>query len=136
MRAHIDAIRALIPSTFTTYFVDVPTAPTYPYVLIWSSAGTPGMEQALTDERTDIDTQIGATMAAGTPEGVLIVQSAVRAVLMPGGKPKSLTVPGRVAVLRLEDSRPIAVDRDVTIPTTNRFPAYGVDLYRLISTPA
>lgn len=134
MIAEVAAIRALIP--YTTYFVDVPTTPAYPYVLVWSGSGAPGVEQDVTDARTDIDTMVGVTAVAGTADGVLIVQAAVRAVLCPAGQPKSLTVPSRTAVLRLFDSQPVTVDTDVTITATGRHPAYGVDLYRLISVPA
>jgi hypothetical protein len=137
MIAHIAAIRALlVPLGWATYYVDVPDTPALPYVLLWSSAGLPGVEQSVDGARTDIDTTVGLTAVAGTPDGVLIVQKATRGILAPGGLPKSLTVTGRVAVLSLFDSRPIAVDPAVTVPTTNRPVSYGVDVYRLMSVPA
>ena len=46
------------------------------------------------------------------------------------------TVTGRAVWLSLESSEPAAVDRDLTLPDTNRHPAYVVDRYRLISTAA
>ena len=134
MKAHIDAISALVP--YPTYFVDVPSSPTYPYVLLWSSAGAPGREFVLAGVNEDIDEPIGVTAVAATPSGVLTMQKAIRAVLNPGGALLGLVVPGRAASIRLYDSRPIDVDREVSIPSSNRHPALGVDMYRITSTPA
>lgn len=133
MRAHIDAIMAMLaPLGHAVYFVDVPDLPAMPYILVWSSAGTPGREVPLCDERTDLDTQIGVTSVAATPLGALTLSASVRA-LLDGSEP---VTPGRSARLDLADSRPVDVDRQVTIPGSDRHPAYGVDLYRLRSTPA
>lgn len=129
MKAHIDAIRALLVGV-TSYYVTVPTAPTYPYVLLWSSSGTRPVEGVI-ESSSDLTDTIGATCVAGTPDGVLIVRDIVR-TLLDGSHP---TVTGRLTWLNLYDSLPTTVDDDVTIPNGGH-PAYGVDLYRLISTPA
>jgi len=133
VRAHIDAIvTVLAPLGHEVHFVDVPDVPAYPYILLWSSAGVPGREVPLCDQHTDLDTQLGVTMVAATPLGVLRLAGLVRPIL--DGAP--LTVPDRSARLDLVDSRDVQVDRDVTLPQPDRHPAYGVDLYRLRSTPA
>lgn len=140
MLAHVRAIKALLaPLGYDVYFGDavkrgtggmvVPL--TYPYLLLWTSAGLPGVEQAVDDVRLDIDGQVGVTAVATTADGVLIVQNRVRGVLAPGGRAVALTVPGRAAWLRLLDSRPVDIDRAITA-----HPAFSVDVYRLISTPA
>lgn len=134
MIEHVEAIKDLIP--YTTYFVDVPTNPTYPYVLVWTSAGSPGTEPAVCGPGEDIDAVVGLTHVAGTPEGALIVAHATRAVMKPTVGPLRLDVPGHAAWLTFFDSQNVQVDRDVTIPSTNRHPAFVVDLYRLTSTPA
>lgn len=132
MLAHIAAVKALLaPLGYAVYYVDVPEAPTLPYVLLWGTGGTPGPERPLSGP-TDLTDRLGVTCVAGTPEGVLIVAARVRGVL-DGAEP---TVTGRRAWLHLWDSRAVQVDRDVTFPGTNRHPAYGVDLYRLTSAPA
>lgn len=135
MRAHISAIRALIPAAYATYFVDVPDAPTYPYVLLWTSAGAPGLETPVCDTNRDLDAVLGVTHVATTPDGALIATERTRAVLQPGGGILRLSVPGRAAWLKRFDSRDVQVDRDVTLPASNRHPAFAVDLYRLTSTP-
>lgn len=136
MRAHIAAIKALIPSAYTVYFVDVPSAPTYPYVLLWTSAGSPGLEVSACGTNLDIDAVVGVTHVATNPDAALIVTSKVRAALQPNGRILPLTVAGRAAWLKFYDAQNVQVDRDVTLPGTNSHPAYAVDMYRLTSTPA
>ena len=132
MRAHIAAIMTMLaPLDHQVHFVDVPDAPTYPYILLWSSAGVPGREVPLCDKHTDLDTQLGVTCVAATPLGVLTLAGLVRPIL-DGSEP---VVPGRSVRLDLTDSRDVQVDRDVTMLQPDRHPAYGVDLYRLRSTP-
>lgn len=135
MRSHIAAIRALIPTAYATYFVDVPEAPTYPYVLLWTSAGAPGIETPVCDTNRDLDAVIGITHVATTPDGALIATEQTRRVLQPGGGILRLNVPGRAAWLKRFDSRDVQVDRDVTLPASNRRPSFAVDLYRLTSAP-
>jgi hypothetical protein len=128
----IDAIKALLaPLGYPVYYVDAPDRPTMPYVLLWGSSGVPSSEQAIVGPG-DLTDLLGITTVAATPEAVLIVRSRVRTVL-DDSRPTSA---GSLVWLNLADSRPTAVDRDVTDPTTNRHPAYGVDMYRLIAVPA
>jgi len=127
VKADADAIVALAATSgYPAFFVDVPTAPTLPYVLVWSSGGNLALERPVSDSHTDTDDLIGVTTVAGTPAGVLIAQAAVRGVL----DLKSPVVAGRTTVLELVSSQPVQMDRDVTIPGTNRNPAYAVDMYR------
>lgn len=136
MKAHVAALKVALTTLYPTYFVDASGATSYPYLLLWTSPGRPGDEVALDDAQTDLDETFGVTHVAATPDGVLTMTQRVRDVLTPGGHPGRLTVAGHAVWVRLDDSRPIDVDRDVTIPATGRHPAFGVDLYRLTSTPA
>lgn len=132
MQAHIDAIRALLaPAGYPVHFIEVPGAPTYPYVLLWTSSGR--MEpEALCDEIEDLNDVLGATAVGVTAEAVLTVQRKIRPLL----GDSSPSVPGRSVSLRYFDSQPVQVDRDATLPTPNLHPKFGVDLYRLRSVPA
>lgn len=137
MKAHIAAITAVLePLGWPVHFVDATGQTTPGYVLLWTGAGAPGTEVAVCGTLTDLDARVGITAVAGTPDGVLDMQAAIRAVLQPAGRPLALAVPGRRAVLRLTDSQDVQVDRDVVYPPANRNPSFGVDLYRLVSTPA
>lgn len=131
MREHIAAIEDLLAQLgYETYYVDVPDAPTLPYVLLWGSGGTPTVERPVgfpaleADDLTDL---LGVTCVAGSAYGVLTARSQVRAVL-DDSRPD---VPGRFVELHLFDSRDTQVDRDV-----NPHVPYGVDMYRLVSNPA
>jgi len=131
MLAHLTAIKALVVPLMPVYIGDATGATVLPYLLLWSSGGLPGIEQAVDGIRTDLDTTVGATFVATTAEGALIAQKRGRGVLAPGGAPKALTVAGRTAWLVLFDSQPVTIDRDVTPHV-----AVAVDVYRLISTPS
>lgn len=134
MKDDIVAIRALLTAAnLTNYFVAPDGTPAYPYVLVWSGSSALSAESAVQDSHADIDALIGITAVAGTPEGVLIAQQAAQAAL----DLTSPVVAGRVTLMVLQPgSPPIQLDRSVTIPNTNRNPAYGVDMYRYRSTPA
>lgn len=136
MKAHIDAVKTLLaPWGMPVHYGDVPDDPshptTYPYVLLWSSAG-----RMISDEvcgtPDDLNDLLGVTTVAATADAALVAVRKVRSYLM-GKRP---SVAGRyVQPLRLADSRPVEVDEQVSLPDTNRHPAYLVDLYRLISEP-
>lgn len=132
MLAHITAVKALLtPLGWPVYVVEAPSLPTYPYVIVWGSAGQPGIEPGVAGS-SDMSDLLGVTVVDTTPENALIAAAAVRAVL-DGAHP---TVTGRAVWLSLTSSEPVTVDRDVTLPATNRHPGYVVDRYQLISTPA
>jgi len=135
MRSHVTAIRAaLTTASLVNYFADAGTDPTLPYVLLWTGSGAPPIEDSIAS-RGDFEATLGVTSVAGTPEGVLIVQAAARTALAAFAS-GSTAVTGRIVWLTLEDSRAVQVDRDVPVTATGRYPAYGVDMYRLRSTPA
>src|SRR5690606_29047775 len=71
VRAHVAAIKALIPAPYTVYFVDVPAAPVYPYVLLWTSAGAPGLEASLCGTNVDLDAIVGVTHVAASTDSIL-----------------------------------------------------------------
>jgi hypothetical protein len=135
----IDAIKALlVPLGRDVYFVEAAKydpatgeqmSLVYPYTLLWTSTGVPSVEGQLDGTRADVDDVLGVTQVAATPEGVLSAQKRVRSVLAPGGRP--LWIPSVRATLRLFDSRPVATDRTLPVLQTGRYPAYGVDLYRV-----
>lgn len=131
MRAEFAAVRAALDAalTWTVYDTTVPTAPTFPYVLLWGSGGMASTETLA--GAADLSDRLGVTMAAGTADGVRQVIAATRAVL----DGLTLTVEGRHVELHLWDSRAIQVDLGVTIPGTSTHPAFAVDIYTLTSVP-
>lgn len=133
MKAHIDAIKALlVPSGYDVFYSDAPETPTYPYVLLWSTTGRM-VSDSLCGTQDVLDDLLGVTSVGANPDAALIVSSRVRGYLL-GAHP---VVAGRyVHELRLHDSQRVQVDRDVTMPQTNRHPSFGVDLFALKSDPA
>lgn len=101
-----------------------------PYVLLWTGTGRPPVEESVAGS-TVFEDDLGVTAVAALPLGVLSVQERARAAL--ASVPADV-VAGRRLSLSRYDSRPVQVDRDVTYSTGH--PAYGVDMYRLVSVPA
>lgn len=136
MRAHIQAIESVISARgYQTFFVDVPESPTYPYVVVWSDAGLPGGD-SLAGAEDVLRGRIGVTCVAVEPRAVLSMQAEVRRLVAPSARLWSrLPVPGRAAFLRLFDTRPVDVDRQVSLTSANRPPAFGVDVFELDSQP-
>ena len=131
MKAHYAAIEAALAALYTTYVVDVPDTPVLPYFVLWGPSGTLPEESTVAGQlSTDFDTDVYVTAVAGTAEGVFTMQAAARSAL------SSLSVAGHLVAVTLSDSRPLMVDRDVILPNTDRHPVYGVDVYRIQSTPS
>lgn len=109
--------------------------PPVPYfVLAGPSWGLPeeapvcGVDDAL-------DAEFRLTAVAANPESAGILLGRARAVLSPNGEWTRISYEGRRVEVRFVRSEVIGVDRDVTIPKSNRHPGYGVDTYRLVSEP-
>ena len=135
MRQIIESLQARIAdeTPYTAYFGDVPEAPGYPYVLLWTSAGA--VESNVLGGVRDLAEPLGVTMVATTSIGVLAASRHVRAALV-GFAPESTL--WRVEALRLPyDSRAVQVDRDVILPGSggSGHPAFAVDMYDLAGTP-
>lgn len=132
MRQIIESLQARISdrTPYTAYFGNVPEAPTYPYVLLWSSAG--GLETNVLGGVRDLAEPLGVTMVATTPIGTLAMGPHVRDAIV-GFVPTSHL--WRVDDFRPPyDSRTVQLDRDVILPGRGH-PAFAVDMYDLTGTP-
>ena len=127
--AIVDTLEAL---GWPVHVVDAPEHPTdLPYLVVGATSGRL-FGPALCADLTDLDDLVRVMVVHHNPQAVILAHESVRAVL----HNTHPAVAGRSVTVRLFGSEPVAVDRDMTIATTNRHPAYGVDLYRLTSVPA
>lgn len=132
MRKHIDAVKSLLADgAVTAYWVDVPDAPTYPYALLWGPSWGDSAEVSLGGCEVGMDRMLMVTCVAVNPDVLLTFTERVKTV-MDGSQP---IVAGRSTDLRYVRSETTDVDRQVTLPITNRHPAYSVEAYRYRSTP-
>jgi hypothetical protein len=129
VKAHIEAIKAALTGSITAYYVDVPDVAAYPYVLLWGTAGNPGIETSVAAD-TDMSDLLGATVVDTTPYNVLRAADIVRGIL----NGLLLPVAGRRALLSFEFSSTVQPDKTITLPGTNSHPFYTVDRYRLTDT--
>lgn len=131
MRAHVDAVKTLLTAGgITSYWVDVPDSPTYPYALLWGPVWGSSAEVPLSGDDTDMDRSLMVTSVAGNPDLVLTFAERVKTILHKSRPP----VPDWVSDLRYVRSETADVDRQVTLPNSNRHPAFSVDTYRYRST--
>lgn len=133
MKAHLQAVRAIVASLgYDVHIGDVPSSAAYPYVLLWGSGGRM-TSPTLCGAQDDLNDLFGVTMTATNASAALDMPPMIRTALLGS----QLVVPGRfVQPLSLYDSQNVQVDAQVTLPRSNRHPAYVVDLYRVISEPA
>jgi len=127
----IESIKARLEAEgYGTYFINVPDAPKYPYVLLWTGSGQ--LEVGPMDGTRDLRDTLGVTMVSTFALGVLEMSKIVRAALV-GFAPASDT--WSVAEFREPyDSQDIQPDKDVSLPEKG-YPFFGVDLYALDGTP-
>src|SRR5690625_6692958 len=138
MMAHLSAMKALIESErgFTVYVMSTPEPNSirYPYVLISPGYGRLG-ERPLGDRLESIDHDLQVRSVGTSPASMLGLLGAVREILSPGRGPRRLSVAGRKASLRFLRHEMADQDRDVRVTATGQHPIFGVDAFRLISTP-
>ena len=131
MRAHVDGVRNLLKAAgITAYWVDVPVEPTYPYALLWGPNWGVSNEVPLSGDDTGMDRNLMVTSVAVNPDLVLTFAGLVKGVL----HKSSPIVAGRATDLHYLRSEVAVVDRQVTLPDSNRHPAYSVEAYRYRST--
>lgn len=133
MTSHILALEALLTEAgWSVHVGDVlERDPALPYVMIQARPGT-GLAVNLASDQVETDEAVNVTVVSDTPLNCLHEVAAVRRVLHGA----VLDVLGRACFpLRLDDSQPVLVDREVTLTATGTHPAYTVDTWRVTSTP-
>jgi hypothetical protein len=129
VKAHIVAIMAELAPRIDCYYVTVPDGAAFPYVLLWGTAGDPGVEMSVAGD-SDMSDLLGATVVDTTPFNVLRAVDITRGVLN-GLQP---AVTGRGVWLSFAFSSTVQEDKTITLPGTNSHPFYTVDRYRLTDT--
>ena len=132
LTAHVAALKAVLSGGgFVVYVGDVTGTVSYPSVMIQAATGLP-VSVNLASDQEEVSEGVNVTVVDDSPANCMVTIEAVRALL----HGLVIEVDGRSCEpLRLTGAQPVVVDRDVTITGTNRHPAYGVDTWRLVSTP-
>lgn len=135
MIEYLEAVRLrLAPLGRQTHLIDAVGTLTYPYLLLWTSTNAPALEQDLA-RRRDLSFLIGVTAVGLNPRAAGDVARLAKNLLGPE-RFVPLAVEGRSARIRWDGFQTASVDREVTLPDSNRHPAYEVHLYQVESTPA
>ena len=132
MLDHLKAVQALLePLGYPTHR-DVSPDAAPPYLVLSAPGWGDAAEASVCASRESADVSLRVMATAGTTDGVRIMHTNVRR-LLDRSHPR---LEGRHLTVLWERSEFVDVDRDVTIPGTNRHPAWGVETYRLVSEPA
>lgn len=140
MRDHLRALAAhLAPLGYPVHLyradgADAGTVPPVPYLVLrgaWDVGEVP-----VCGATDDLDTEVRITGTATTAEGAGVVLDRVRDFLSPSAGWSTVPMAGRtVRVKRVRSEIPPDADLDLRLPNSNRHPGFGVDSYRLHSTP-
>lgn len=132
IREHYEAVKALIPGTFTVHLFDVPANPAFPYVVLW---GDPGRQfsESLCQTPTDLEVLVRATCVGANYASCLVVLDAVRSAL---NRAAPVVAGRKTHEMVQEPLQGVQPDRDVTVPGTSSHPVFAVDGYTLRSEPA
>lgn len=136
MIAEVEALRAEIAAQ-TPYAVHAFAAPSLslPQVVIEAPPTGDRGELSACGTTSAVDDTVRVKAVAGTSEGVAMMLARIGEVLSPGREVRRLPMPGRALDVVWVRSEFVAADTSVTIPSTNRHPAVGVDSYRVVSQP-
>lgn len=130
MHAHLDAIRTKLAAGYPVDLWKPDPGRVPQFAAIEAPAWASDRAAPICGTSSAFETEIRFKAVAGTPQGVAIMLANARATL-----PGTVTVAGRAVTLAWARSEFIDLDTDVTIPQTNRHPAFGVDSYILTSQP-
>jgi hypothetical protein len=128
--SHWQAIRDLLdPLTVAVYEGQVPSTPTFPYVVLRMDTGNDRDEKlCMASERTDFRPMV--TSVGLTDPQVRWLADQVYALLV-DVRP---VVAGRTCTrIDRETSIPVTTDTDETDPDTGRHPMFAVDTYHFVS---
>lgn len=131
MRTHLDALKALLGTLpWTVYVVDVPEAPTYPYMLLNPPVGN--FDRLTLCNGVDTINDLFDVICAGeSPEAVLEVVGRVHALLVDA----TPSIEGfRVDPIRHVDTRPVAEDREARL--RHGFVMFSTARFRYSANPA
>jgi hypothetical protein len=132
LRAHYDALAAMVPAKYTVHQWVVPDLPTYPYVVLWGGIGSEDTE-ALSGDPDTLTLRPKITYAAQTGAQLLMMVDAVRAALNNRTPVVAGWSPSRLKQSSLIDAAP---DYAVTIPNTKTHPVFCVDEFPFTSQRA
>jgi hypothetical protein len=128
IKEHFAAVKALIRPTITVHLWEVPSAPTFPYVLLWGSLGDE-VADTLNDQPRSLEARIRATYVGLNGDSVAGVADKVRADLnrkrptVEGWSPQPLTQQALADIQK---------DESMTIPGSGH-PLRAVDEFFLQS---
>ena len=139
MRAHLRALQtALAPLGYPVHLIhaegrsDVEVPPV-PYLVLRAPTWGDPDDLPVCGPGADLDARVLITGTASTAEGALVVLGRVRTHLAPE---TVLDVEGRYATVTGHRSElEPQVDQDLRLPGSDRHPGFGVDSYRLTSSP-
>lgn len=138
MLAHMQALSAsLEPLGYPVYRIYAPSdaLSSLPYLILESGAWGEAIDLPVCGASDSLHDRLRVKAVAANPDAVMTVLGRVRSLWSPSRTWTTIPMSGRLAQIQFTRSEAVYVDRDVTLPGTNRHPALGVDSYTLDSQP-
>lgn len=138
MLAHMQALSAsLEPLGYPVHHIYAPSdaLSSLPYLILESAAWGDAIDLPVCGASDSLHDRLRVKAVAANPDAVMTVLGRVRSLWSPSRTWTTIPTPGRLAQIQFTRSEAVYVDRDVTLPGTNRHPALGVDSYTLDSQP-
>lgn len=138
MLAHMQALSAsLEPLGYPVYHIYAPSdaLSSLPYLILESGAWGEAIDLPVCGASDSLHDRLRVKAVAANPDAVMTVLGRVRSLWSPSRTWTTIPMDARVLQVQFTRSEAVYVDRDVTLPGTNRHPALGVDSYTLDSQP-
>ena len=111
-----------------------PTGLAVPYGFLWGPGGSADAAAATLAGGPD-SLALGVTVVGRVPYATRQMAAAVRSELTPDSIPATFIHGDAHVTVRHSDSRPVQVDRDVTLEESNTHPCFAVELFDLLIQP-
>lgn len=130
-----DALRTFYAGKVTVGIGDM-TGSAAPFVSVWGPPGDRPDEESMGGPCGSYGGRVGVTFTAARTDAALKMAADGIRVLTPDLMLGSVPVAGRHVQLEYVEARPAQIDRGVTLPGSNTYPAYVVALFDVDSQPA
>lgn len=138
MLAHLKALStSLEPLGYPVYRIYAPpdALDSLPYLILESGAWGEAIDLPVCGESDSLHDRLRVKAVGANSDAVMIALGRVRGLWSPSRAWTTVPMDARVLQVQFTRSEAVYVDRDVTLPGTNRHPGIGVDTYTLDSQP-
>jgi hypothetical protein len=136
--AHLEALEAsLEPLGYPVHRIYAPddALNELPYLILEAAAWGDTIDMPVCGESDSLHDRVRVKAVGTNTDAVMKTLRRVRVLWSPSRSWTTVPMAGRVLQVKFRRSEFVDVDRDVTLPSSNRHPGIGVDTYTIDSQP-